>query len=169
MLHVAPEPALEGRFQSIVGEGYLTADLRDDRATVKMDITEIDFPDASFDLIYCSHVLEHVEDDRKALQELYRTLKEEGWAILLVPIMGDKTFEDPSIVEPEARLVAFGQEDHVRRYGPDFVDRVREVGFEVDVIRVSEVATPREVVRMGLSNPETGVIYYCRKGTGAPS
>ena len=136
MLHVAPEACFEARFKKILGDRYLTADLFNPRAMVKMDITDIRYPDHSFDVIYCGHVLEHVLDDRKAMSEFYRTLKTSGWAILLVPIIADETFEDASIVEPEDRLAAFGQADHVRIYGPDYVDRLRAVGFEVQVTKI---------------------------------
>ncbi|HET9403627.1 MAG TPA: class I SAM-dependent methyltransferase, partial [Burkholderiales bacterium] len=83
MLHVAPEPCLESRFKSRLGQGYLTADLSG-RAMVRMDVANIEFADRSFDVIYCSHVLEHVPDDRRAMREFHRVLKEDGWAILLV-------------------------------------------------------------------------------------
>ena len=162
MLHVAPEHYLESRFRQRVGAGYLTADLFNPQAMVRMDITNIDFPDQSFDVIYCSHVMEHVADDRKAMREFRRVLKHDGWAILLVPIIADKTFEDPSITSPEGRLKAFGQEDHVRIYGPDYVDRLREAGFTVEVSDVVDVAQGNEAVRMGLTHA-SGSIYYCTR------
>jgi len=101
------------------GSNYLTADLFDPLAMVKMDVTNIEYPDHSFDVIYCSHVLENVQDDRRALREFYRILKPNGWAILLVPVTAQKTFEDPSVTSPEDRLRLFGETYRVRRYGPD--------------------------------------------------
>lgn len=89
-------------------------------------------------------------------------LKNNGWAILLVPITRKKTFEDPSIVEPIERLKAFGQADHVRRYGPDYVDRLREAGFSVDTTKVNDLVQSDEAVRMGLTTA-SGEIYYCTK------
>jgi SAM-dependent methyltransferase len=162
MLHVAPEPSLEPRLQQRLGGGYLTADLLNPKAMVKMDITSIDYPDQSFDVIYCSHVLEHVPDDRKAMQEFYRTLSDDGWAILLVPIAADKTFEDPAVVDPVERLRVFGQSDHVRIYGRDFADRLREAGFFVDAIRVADLVKPDEAMRMGFT-AASGDIYFCTK------
>jgi ubiquinone/menaquinone biosynthesis C-methylase UbiE len=97
MLHVAPELCFESRFRQVIGSGYLTADLFAEGADVKMDITDICFPEGSFDLIYCSHVLEHVPDDKKAMREFYRVLKSGGWAVLLVPITVELTLEDPNI------------------------------------------------------------------------
>lgn len=162
MLHVAPEACLEAKFRQRLGTGYVTADLFNPRAMVKMDIMDIGFPDESFDVIYCSHVLEHVADDRKAIKEFRRVLKRDGWAILLVPILGEKTFEDPSIVDPEARVLAFGQEDHVRRYGPDYVDRLRDAGFKVEITRVADLAAPDDATSMGLG-PLSGEIYFCTR------
>ncbi len=162
MLHVAPEPCLESRFREHLGDNYLTADLFDSGAMVRMDIMNIQYSDQSFDVIYCSHVLEHVQDDKRAIRELWRVLKSGGWAILLVPVSATETFEDPSIVAPLARLQAFGQEDHVRRYGPDYVDRLREAGFRVDITTVADLTRHEDAVRMGLT-PASGQIYYCRK------
>ncbi len=162
MLHVAPERCLESRFRQRLGEGYLTADLSNTRAMMNMDVTNIEYPDESFDVIYCSHVLEHVQGDRKAIREFYRVLRSNGWAILLVPITAKRTFEDPSMVEPAERLKAFGKEDHVRRYGPDFVDRLREADFNVEVVKVNDLVRKDEAVTMGLTTA-SGEIYYCTK------
>lgn len=166
MLHVAPEPCLEPRLRERLGEGYLTADLHDPDAMLRIDVTDIDRDDESFDVILCSHVLEHVEDDRVAMRELRRVLRGAGWAILLVPITAGRTREDPTIVDPAERLRAFGQEDHVRRYGPDYADRLREAGFRVDVTRIADLVEEEGAVRMGLT-PAAGEIYFCtRSGSG---
>lgn len=163
MLHVAPELCFESILQQRLGDNYITADLFSPRAMVKMDITNIDYPDQSFDVIYCSHVLEHVQDDRKAMREFYRTLKSNGWAILLVPIAAEETFEDPSIIETEERLRVFGKEDHVRNYGPDYANRLRDAGFSVEVTKVNDlIQNEEEIHRMGLT-PASGEIYYCTK------
>lgn len=162
MLHVAPEKCFEPKLRKHLGMDYVTADLFNPAADVKMDIMEIQYPDEYFDVIYCNHVLEHVKDDKKALREFYRVLKKDGWAILLVPIMADKTFEDPSITDPSERLRLFGQEDHVRIYGPDYCDRLREAGFQVTVTKVSDLFEKEDGVRMGLT-PASGEIYYCTK------
>ena len=162
MLHVAPEPCLESRFRKRLGEDYITADLFHPRAMVKMDITDIKYPNESFDVIYCSHVLEHVPDDRRAMREFHRVLKRTGWAILLVPVFAGETFEDPSIVDPQERLKAFGQDDHVRKYGSDYVDRLRDAGFKVRVTRIEDLVERDDAIRMGLA-PASGEIYYCTK------
>ena len=100
------------------------------------------------------------------MREFFRVLKINGWAILLVPITSEQTFEDSSIIESEERLRAFGQEDHVRRYGPDYVDRLREAGFTVKITKVSDLANSEEAVEMGLT-PASGEIYYCTKQLGS--
>jgi SAM-dependent methyltransferase len=162
MLHVAPEPCLEPVFEAALGSGYFTADLLDPRARLRMDVEAIDLPDGTFDIVYCSHVLEHVPDDRKALGEFHRVLDESGWAILLVPILRESTYEDPTIDTPEGRRRHFGQEDHVRVYGRDYPDRLRGAGFHVEVARVPDLASPAEATRMGLSEA-AGDIFYCTR------
>lgn len=161
-LHVAPERSFVPRLKKLLSRGkYITADLYDSRATVKMDITNIDFAGESFDAIYCSHVLEHVQDDRKALGEFYRVLKNNGWAVFMVPITEEKTYEDPRITDPQERKKAFGQEDHVRCYGKDFKDRLSEAGFKVTVATAEDLCSEEEIVQMGLLKHEE--IYYCTK------
>ena len=162
MLHVAPEPCLESMFRKRLGSNYLTADLFNPSAMVRMDICDIQYPDNSFDAIYCSHVLEHVPDDKQAMVEFRRVLSANGWAILNVPIISDITFEDPSIVDPKERLKAFGQEDHVRCYGQDYSERLRDSGFNVEIIKVDDLADSDEAAKMGLTRA-SGEIYYCTK------
>ena len=160
MLHVAPETCLEPQLKRAIGSGYLTADLLDPGAMVRMDITDIGYPDGTFDVIYCSHVLEHVDDDRRAMREFRRVLKPEGWAILLVPITVEKTFEDPTITDPARRLELFGQDDHVRRYGPDYLDRLRDAGFDVTTTVAADFLSNEEIARMGITHA-AGEVYRC--------
>jgi ubiquinone/menaquinone biosynthesis C-methylase UbiE len=166
MLHLAPEPAFEPRLQRVIGKGYLTADLLNKRVMTKMDITNIRYPDDHFDVIFCSHVLEHVQDDERALRELSRVLNPAGWAILMVPIKADLTFEDPSVIDSEQRRQVFGQQDHVRIYGEDFVDRVKNNGFKVTIVRPSDFLSPKEIQIMGITS-FAGEIFFCTKKSGA--
>ncbi len=163
LLHVAPENKIEALFRDAVGDGYLSGDLMDDRVMEKLDITDIHHPDDSFDVIYCSHVLEHVPDDRLAIREFYRVLKPGGWAMLNVPVTADKTFEDPTIEDPAERERLFGQYDHVRRYGPDYEDRLKEGGFQVQRSSPSDIVPQKDIARFGLSNDLAGDIYFCTK------
>jgi SAM-dependent methyltransferase len=134
LLHVAPEPALSSFIKQHSNIDYLTADIGSDSVMVKMDITEIEYPDKSFDVIICNHVLEHIIDDGKAMSELYRVLKSGGWGILQVPVSLSlaETYEDFSIVDPTEREQVFGQSDHVRIYAMDFLDRLKDAGFQVN-------------------------------------
>ena len=162
MLHLAPEPWFEPRLRSHLGSGYITADLRPSRAMVTMDITRINYPAASFDVIYCSHVLEHVTDDLTAMHECWRILKPGGWALIMVPITAPETFSDPMAITDEDRLRLHGQADHVRRYGPDFVDRLRRAGFVVTVVGPRDLVDDADVVRFGLGGTNNRV-FYCTK------
>ncbi|HEX2868605.1 MAG TPA: methyltransferase domain-containing protein [Ignavibacteriales bacterium] len=161
-LHIAPERCFISRLRKSLRKGsYITADLSDPRASVKMDITKIEYPEGSFDAIYCSHVLEHVQDDRKALSEFYRILKKDGWAVIMVPIEAEITFEDPAVTDPMERERIFGQADHVRCYGKDFVDRLLEAGFHVTVVNAKDISSEEEIEYMGL--PENEDIFFCTK------
>jgi ubiquinone/menaquinone biosynthesis C-methylase UbiE len=162
ILHVAPERCFERELKRHFGSNYITADLKDSRAMVKMDIMDIKYKDDFFDVIYCSHVLEHVPDDGKAIREFYRVLKSTGWAILLVPITAERTFEDSSIVDPNERLLLYGREDHLRRYGPDYAERLREAGFIVTTTKVYDLVEESKAIFMGLT-AASGEIYFCTK------
>lgn len=165
-LHIAPEKSLGKIFASACGSGYLSADLNDPTAMEKMDITDIRHPDDSFDAIYCSHVLEHVPDDRKAMRELCRVLRPSGFAILNVPVLIKETFEDPSIVDPVDRQRVYGHFDHVRNYGRDYKDRLVESGFEVTECHAHDLLSPEEIERHGLRNRCCGEIYMGTKRQG---
>lgn len=158
---MAPEPCLERHLRRSLGSGYLTADLLDARVDVRMDLTDIQYPDGTFDVIYCSHVLEHIPDDRKAMRELYRVMAPGGWGMINVPITAPVTDEDPSVTDPAERLRRFGQEDHVRSYGPDYYDRQREAGFQVEVTSARDLAGTAELERYGI--PITEEVCICRK------
>lgn len=163
LLHVAPEPFLADRLTDIRHCEYLSVDLDRSRAMAQMDITNIDFPDNTFSVIYCSHVLEHVPNDRRAISELYRVLKPDGWAVLQVPITAEHTYEDPAITDPEERKKHFGQWDHVRRCGPDYIERMRSAGFAADCLRATDLVTEADCARMGFLPGRR--IFFCRKKT----
>ena len=131
LLHVAPEENLQRVFRKSPNIDYLSADLDPSKAMIRMDISDIDCEDNTFDVIVCNHVLEHVPDDKRAMAEIYRVLKPMGWGILQVPISPvlKKTIEDPTVVAPADRERLFGQDDHVRLYGRDFTIRLAKAGF----------------------------------------
>ena len=162
MLHFAPERALGGALAAAPGIRYVSADLHAPEAMEHFDITDIPHPDGSFDAILCIHVLEHVEDDRKAMRELRRILGPDGFAIVLVPLdlSRPETYEDPAITDPVDRERQFWQADHLRLYGADFPDRLREAGFDVTVDPWVRGLDPALIKRHGLFAQED--MYLCR-------
>ena len=161
-LHFAPELPFQRLARSKPNIEYVSADLASPLAEHAVDIHDLPFRDGSFDALLCSHVLEHVEDDRRAMGELRRVLRPGGWAILMVPLHGGltNTLEDPRIRTPEERLQAYGQADHVRLYGLDFTDRLREAGFEVKVEDHSATFPPELYQRYGLTSEK---LYLCHR------
>jgi ubiquinone/menaquinone biosynthesis C-methylase UbiE len=120
------------RFENQHKEKYITADIESPLAKVKMDIHEIPFGENHFDVVLCNHVLEHVRDDIKAMSEIKRVLKPGGWAIMQVPFFSpvpNVTIEDTTITNPRDREKAFGQDDHVRKFGKDYSRRIERAGL----------------------------------------
>jgi len=140
---------------------YISVDLESPIAMLKMDVTDLQFPDDCFNCTICYHVLEHVSDDKKAMAEIFRVLKPGGWAILQVPILRDKTFEDPSVKTPKDREKIFGQHDHVRAYGLDYKHRLKSAGFSVKVDDYVTQLGDDAIGRYGLMKNED--IYFCSK------
>jgi SAM-dependent methyltransferase len=165
VLHFAPERIFEKWLGSLPNLDYVSTDLERPRAMVKADITALPFPDDSFDVILCSHVLEHVVEDRRAMRELYRVLEPGGWALVLVPIDFDRaeTFEDPAVVTPADRERLFGQADHVRIYGRDFGARLEEAGFAVSIEDYRRELGEARARRYGL-RPRKPDLFLCTKG-----
>ena len=152
VLHVAPEQVFYKKFKKLKNWEYFTFDLNSPIADIKGDLTSTNFKDESFDLIICNHVLEHIEDDKSALNEIYRILKYKGISILQVPmnVKRKNTFEDSSIKSKNQREKYFGQYDHVREYGLDFKDRVEQAGFKVEMINYSTKISQDLVIKYGL-------------------
>ena len=164
LLHVAPEYCFIDRFEKMKNLDYITADIESPLAKVKMDIHQIPFEDNTFDVAFCNHVMEHVDDDIKAMSELYRVLKPGGWAIIQSPQDWSRatTFEDPTITDPKEREKHYWQDDHLRLFGRDYGKRLEKGGFKVTEDRfVMNELTPEEVKRFAL--PANEVIYFCRK------
>lgn len=163
ILHIAPEQCFRRKWQHKENFDYMTADLSNPLVDINIDITSIPVVDNTFDFIMCSHVLEHIPDDRKAIAELFRILKPGGWAILVVPIDINRriSLEVPNIRKPEEREKLFGQSNHVRIYGLDYVVRLEEAGFSVSIIPYSSGLGIESVRRYGLFEDEN--IYHCSK------
>jgi hypothetical protein len=135
VLHVAPERALRTRLETMPQLTYITVDQGTERSSLQADLTRLPFDTGGFDVVICSHVLEHVPADRDAMREMARVLGPGGEALVMVPVdrKRQETYEDPSIVDPAERLKAYGHVDHVRYYGTDIADRLAE-SFDVEEV-----------------------------------
>ncbi|GGH65455.1 MAG: SAM-dependent methyltransferase [Bacteroidetes bacterium] len=163
VLHVAPEQCFYGRFRKMSNLDYTTADLDSPIADISMDIHDIPFEENTFDVVFCNHVLEHVDDDQQCMRELCRVLKPGGMAIMQVPYIPNQevTVEDPSITDPAERERLFGQYDHVRKYGKDYADRLKNAGFKVTKVDFSEILPSEEFDKYRL--PKGEPLYVCSK------
>lgn len=152
VLHVAPEQVFYQKFKAFSHWKYTTTDLHSPLADVKADICALPFEDNSYDLILCNHVLEHIPNDRKAMSELYRVLKKGGTLIAQVPLDENRTttFEDNSITDRKERTKVFGQYDHVRVYGKDYLEFLDQTGFSSKFIDYTEKLPKEEIKRYGL-------------------
>lgn len=129
VLHIAPEGSIERRLRSASAE-YITADINPIGVDMQVDLTHIDQPDSRYDVVYASHVLEHISNDSDALREIARVLRPGGFAVLPVPIVGTATIEYPKAVPSE--------EYHVRGPGPDYYDRYDTYFDRVERFRSSD-------------------------------
>ncbi len=156
VLHFAPEQCFLKRFRALKHIDYTTTDLRSPIADVKADICDLPFDDNSYDVILCNHVLEHIPDDTKAMQELYRVMKPGGFGIFQIPqdLNRNVTFEDDSITDKAERGKIFGQYDHVRVYGRDYFDKLRAIGFKVDEVDYTAQLSTEEVDKYRLAKGE---------------
>ena len=164
VLHIAPEQEFLRKFKQMKNLDYTSADLFSPIVDVKADILELPFENESFDVVICNHVLEHIEDDRKAMSELYRVMKRGGWGIFQIPMKNslEKTYEDFSIKDPKERQKHFGQYDHVRWYGMDYFDRLRSVGFETEPLFYSQKFSKEDIKKFGLMENEILPVVFKR-------
>ncbi len=163
VLHFAPEQAFYKRFRKMENLDYTTTDLNSPIADVKADICDLPFKANSFDFIICNHVLEHIQDDTKAMQEIFRILAPGGTAILQIPYKANlkTTFEDNSITDPKERAQIFGQYDHVRVYGMDYFTKLESIGFKVEAVDYTNRITAAAVEKYRL--PLGELIPVCKK------
>lgn len=156
VLDVAPEEILQKKLRALPNLEYLSIDLESPLAMKKMDITKLELPDHSYDVIFCNHVFEHIPDDRAAMRELRRVLKPGGWAILQTPIDLKREFtdEDATVTDPIERLRRFGQTDHIRIYGRDFFDRLKEADWIVTRDRFVQALSRDDTSRFALDPNE---------------
>ncbi|MCH7525496.1 MAG: class I SAM-dependent methyltransferase [Bacteroidetes bacterium] len=163
VLHFAPEQCFLKQFKTLKNLDYTTTDLNSPLADVKADICKLPFSDNEFDVILCNHVLEHIPDDTKAMQELYRVLKSGGIGIFQIPqdLSRKTTFEDNTITDKKERAKIFGQYDHVRVYGRDYFDKLRSIGFRVKEVDYTATLSEDDITRFCLAKGE--IIPVCFK------
>jgi SAM-dependent methyltransferase len=164
VLHIAPEACFINRFEKTHGDHYITADIESPLAKVKMDIHAIPFAENTFDVVLCNHVLEHVRDDIQAMREINRVLKPGGFAILQVPLfppMQAETFEDNTVTDKRERERLFGQDDHVRKYGLDYTQRINSSGLLAKEEQFVNELSEADRKKYGLMRGE--VIYIGKK------
>ena len=163
VLHFAPEQEFYKRFKKQTNIEYTTTDLLSPLADVKADICNLPFEDNAYDIIFCNHVLEHIPDDTKAMQELFRVLKSGGMGIFQIPqdLSRANTFTDDTIVDQKERAKIFGQYDHVRVYGRDYFDKLRSIGFKVIEEDYTHKIAPELVEKYCLAKGE--IIPVCFK------
>ncbi len=163
LLHIAPEVSLMRHFERLYrgSDDYLTADLESPLAAMHFDVQHIPLDDASVDVVICNHLFEHVEDDRRAMRELYRVMRPGGWGIMMVPEDRGRatTFEDDTITDAAERTRLFGQYDHRRLYGRDYDDRLREAGFEVERLSPEAITTADERARYAVGGDDLVVVH----------
>ncbi len=129
---------------------------------VQLDLTNLNLPDQCFDVVICLHVLAHISNDRRAMREIFRVLRPGGVSLIMTPMntSTQKTEEDPTIIAPKERDKAFGEWDFVRVYGLDFVDRLKEAQFEVQIVKPAHQLDGAKLKAMGVWNDQ---IFVCRR------
>ena len=162
VLHIAPEQCFLDIFRKQQNLNYITSDLESPIADVKADICDLPFKENEFDVVFCNHVLEHISNDTKAIQELYRVLKPGGFGIFQIPQDLSKaiTFEDSTITDRKERAKLFGQYDHLRVYGRDYFNKLRSIGFKVDEVDYTKKITLDKIEKYCLMKNEILPVCY---------
>lgn len=163
VLHIAPEQCFHKTFKEQKNLNYLTADLESPIADMHFDLHEIPLENDRFDIIFCNHVMEHVEDAHKCMSELHRVMKPGGWGIMQVPqdFTRETTYEDPSITSPEDREKHYWQKDHVRLFGKDYPQWLEKAGFTVTEFRKEDYYSQEKIERYRLHKEE--ILYIVHK------
>lgn len=163
VLHIAPEQCFHARFKEQSNLKYLTGDLESPIADMHFDLHSIPLEENRFDVVFCNHVLEHVDDALQCMKELYRVMKPGGWGIMQVPqdITRQETYEDASITSPEDREKHYWQKDHVRLFGLDYPEWLKKAGFTVKEFKPTENYSKEQITRYRLQEGE--VLYIVSK------
>lgn len=163
MLHIAPEQCFYKLFKAMPNLDYKTGDYNSPIADIHFDLHQAPFEDNTFDVIFCNHVLEHVEDANQCMRELYRIMKPGGFGIFQIPqdVNRYETYEDKSITSERDREIHFWQKDHVRLFGLDYKDKLAAAGFKVVVEDYTKDISAELAERYRL--PKGELLYYCTK------
>lgn len=168
LLHIAPEFALSERFRKNKRVNYFAIDKFESgyhypKYVQAMDITDLKFQDNTFDIILCSHVLEHIEQDTLAIQNLLKVLKPTGICYIVVPYFPElaTTYHNPNANTDALRLLNYGQSDHVRKYGLDFSERLTSAGCHVSTLNFKANYSTSEQIKLGFLNAE--IIFQVSK------
>ncbi len=163
VLHIAPEQCFYRLFKKQPNLKYVTGDYNSPIADIHFDLHKAPFQANSFDVIFCNHVLEHVDDANQCMRELYRIMSPGGWGIFQVPLDTSRqtTLEDPSITSPAEREKHYWQKDHVRLFGLDYKEKLAAAGFKVKADDFINSFTPELIDRYRL--PAGEIIYFCTK------
>ena len=160
ILHIAPEACLTPRLWELADGRYVCADLLRNDVDERFDLMAIPHPKAAFQGVYCSHVLQYVQDDLQALAELFRVLKAGGWAIVNVPVKTVRTVDHQDAPLNPRHAADPRPVEHLRTYGTDFAERMASVGFDMRVIDADDLVEAEEQRRFGISSADAGSVYY---------
>jgi len=162
VLHIAPEQCFHKRFKEQKNIDYLTADLVSPIADMHFDLHQIPLEDNRFDVVFCNHVMEHVDDALQCMKELYRVMKPGAWAIMQVPqdFTRETTYEDKTITSPEEREKHFWQKDHVRLFGKDYPQWLEKAGFTAEVFDKESKIGAENIERYRLMKGEVLYIFH---------
>lgn len=162
VLHFAPEKPIYNRIKQNGSINYMCGDIVPGRADYVVDMTDMQFEDSSFDIIIACNVLEHIQDEKRALTEIKRVLKTDGTFVVMIPVAYDveETWEDENITSEEERVKYFGQEDHVRLYGNDYQSHFEKYGFIVNALTAEEVFSRENIKKYGLT--KVSPILLCK-------
>jgi SAM-dependent methyltransferase len=166
VLHFAPEVQVAAFLKSLRNIAYTACDSDTARypGVLRIDLPEIPLPDAGYDAIICSHVLEHIGDDTRALTEMFRVLTPGGWAVIAIPLYGDTTFE-VNPLDFTGREKMYGVGSHQRMNGLDFTRKLEGAGFAVTVHSFDTI--PGNYVDRSVRSPHMEsdkYLFYCTKG-----
>jgi SAM-dependent methyltransferase len=163
VLHIAPEQCFYSKFKVQKNLDYLTGDLESPLADLHFDLHKIPLEDNQFDVVFCNHVMEHVDDPIQCMTELHRVMKIGGWAFMQVPqdFSRETTYEDSKIISPEEREKHFWQKDHVRLFGKDYPQWLEKAGFSVDVFVLTNHYDQETIEKFRLMQGE--LLYIAHK------